>query len=267
MSNLTPTPRVDKNGQTVIRHMKPEVAATPRSIPTVGSLMKQISARDRVMKHYLESASNDDKDNVRTALTLLHEDDPATLIMIDTYLTTGSDEARTSVDKYVGLVLDTITVSRHNAAFRNAKDWKQKECPDVWAPTLPRELRKRWNALNLAVDSGLHVDYDDPQEYFDWIRSTATLDTVPDTEEDRDEYWRGLGALTLVQFATDEISYWDRKGRLPYTRRFVEVAGSHPEVKEFLALAIERETVDSDAINAILEHRNNLTPSLYDGAL
>jgi hypothetical protein len=111
------------------------------------------------------------------------------------------------------------------------------------------------------------VDYDDPQEYFDWISSTATLDEVPDSDKDRDEYWRGLGALTLVQLCTDEITFWDRKDKLKHTKKFIEVSGNHPEVKDFIALAIERDTVDAEAINAIMEHRGNLHASLYDGAL
>ena len=263
MNRLIPTPRTDKNGHVVVRHLKPEPAVSSRSlVPTVGTLMQQISARDFLIEHYRESGWGVSDEKVSEALKHLEEDSDDILPLLQKCLRTGSELAQAYASGYISSVLMNILDAKTHASYDPT--WKMR-CSSAWSPVLRSEISRKWHGINVVQDS--EHQWDDPDEHADWIESTQSL-IESDTESPKeDHYWRGMSALALVQLINDAEIFYNDSVRIAQIAGFVELAGSHHDLRQIMDIAVPRNLIDAEAIRTIMEQQSSGATAMGTGVL
>lgn len=229
--------------------------------PTVQGALDKIAARNYVMNNFRLMGWAEDKERLREALDLIHEDDPEVFLLIVRYLTTGTQAARERIDRHVSEVLSSVMVVL--AKTHGTKD----NCPAAWSPTFSNTLSKYWNALNVMEESGCY--HEDTEEYLLWTNSTEMLMSFA-YEQDRqrdDAYWRGLGAATLVQIINNSEIFYTEREQIEQLRGFINLAGTTPYIKPLMKIAVERVLIDADILGELMEDRDAISTAVGSGVL
>lgn len=275
MSNLTPTPRTDKNGVTSIRHMKP-VGDTPvrSNIPTVRVMTERITARNFVKKKLLTMAAQTrfiTEKEIDAAIKMMQEANPLLLPTAHRLMTTGTEKSMLDADGFFLRAAHDLAYEIRKMPTVGNRKWTNNKIPDALTGMMLNNLSMRSNALILWEELGHErSEWQDEESYLSWTNSTLSVAefNVEKAAEPKDDwYWRGLGALALVQLATDHEIYYTQRERIAQVNGFIEYVGQHDDVSSVLEFAIARDLIDADALRSLTEQGESGTPSLSEGIL
>lgn len=267
MSNLIPTPRTDKNGRVVLRHMNPETAPSylRASLPTVGALSRRVSDRESLHEYFMSKWKSFDGGELSKALKLLQEDSEETIPLLYKYLTAGgSGSTHAYIEGHIGASIMEVI----NASNRSSYDpkWRDK-CKDILSPKFRGETSRLWHALTVSDESG--YEWDDVEEHANWIKNTQILVESNWSDVDlpkSDAHWRGMSALALVQLHTKNEVFYTHKDLIKQVPGFVELAGTHGDLRQVMDIAVPRYLIDADAIRDIMDQQSG-APAIGSGVL
>jgi hypothetical protein len=276
MSNhLIPTARTDKNGNTVIRHMRPEEAAPSRTtmIPAV-QVTKPQTPQEKVNEIAELIAdfktSNMDFPDLVMYLHYIEENSSKTLPILKRCLTTGNDEAQEITKSLIHMMLDTIKENIDSSGGEDGSEddeygdqfsWADN-CPEVWYPFAAANALCFWNTSNVMEEIGTS---EDNVTISYKVRDLA--DNLSTTDDERspttDKYWRGMAAFTLTGIETPRL-HADARQEL---KSFIPWAGKHEEIAAVTRVVRERGIFDQDTINQIIESQKDISPAVSSGTL
>lgn len=267
MSNLTPTPRTDKNGRTVIRHMKTEQATVLNRapLPTVGQLVRRTSPRDAVHKYFMEEWVRFDKEKLGEALDLIEKECADTIPVLHRFLTAEtSDDIHSYIDAHIGAVIKELIDLMGSAQYNS--NWRSR-CNDTLSTRFPADVNRLWHALHVSQEVTSEIM--DTAEIALWTRSTQILiesdwDAVDDQQDD--VYWRGMTALTIYQLQTGKQLFYNDHDLISQIPGFVELSGTHPDIRKVVEVATERSTIDAEVIRDIMAQQEP-APAIGNGVL
>lgn len=267
MSNLIPTPRTDKNGRIVLRHMNPDAAPSHlrASLPTVGALAQRVSDRESIHKYFISTWKSFDGEELTKALKLLQEESEGTIPLLHGCLTAGGSSA---IHAYIAGHIGASIMELIKAMNRSSYDpnWRD-ECKDVLSPEFRGHTSRLWHALAVSEESG--YEWDDPEVHARWIRNTQILVENNWNDVDlpkSDDHWRGMSALALVQLHTGKEIFYTDPDLIAQVPGFVELAGNHHDLKRVMDIAVPRQLIDANAIRAIMDQQN-IAPAVGSGIL
>lgn len=264
MSNLIPTPRTDKNGRSVVRHMKAELTTSqPRTpMPTVGILAQHISDRDALHSYFMKTWKSFDGEELTEALKLLQGRSEGILPMLHNYLTSGNSSTHAYIDGHIGASIMELIKAMGRSSYD--PDW-QDHCGDILSPRFRTRTSRLWHALTVADESG--YEWNDVEELARWTRSTQSLIVYNVDLPQEESYWRGMTALALLQLRTGNEILWNEKDLIEQIPGFVELAGTHDDLIRVMAVAVPRYLIDADAIRDILRQQDDTPSAVGSGIL
>lgn len=201
MSNLIPTPRTDKNGRTVVRHMKPEATAASRhallplaTLPsTLSSEYTDEQLMDALKMDYFGNPAQ--KESLLRAVKIMRQSQEVTALALE-LIASGSEGVANAVGKRVDRA--AFNILNYTAGKNTYPDWEDR-CREAWGPKIIPELILEW--ARVSVMESLDVDPDFQPSGFSINESIyglhfalTDLDKRSSHNEDFD-YWRGLSFL------------------------------------------------------------------------
>lgn len=251
MSNLVPTPRTDKNGRTVIRHMKPATfASEDATIPTV-SLSTPMERSEADQKEHALTISIAQQ----TLWEILMEDDPGTLL---------ADQASAAITGYSEATL--LRIINFPWGRYSAKDFTSN-IAENWTETTANdymEVTVAMNSLGVSPDHAnswhlydLHPannDGDYPGERLSQLVAIVTL-------IEHMQY----GALDFYPYWHDPVTGEVESTYLPQEDLRDLILNPGPYNREdIVELVVSHDAYDAERIKAILDAS---APSLREGIL
>jgi hypothetical protein len=247
MSNLIPTPRTDKNGRTVIRHMKDRLLGNQKPTQTIPVVAQPRTGNyhgrvGSIVRYYLLELPNfhvpiPATEDFSKAMGGLNENVPDILVTIERLMSVGTESAR----KAVALcLLDEVKMAQYGVGDIVVK-------PKL----LESRLLALWNAENVADEAGLSGRLD--------FRKKSRLIITPE-EGYSDAEWRGHAAFRLA-FETTK-SPCDSGNLI----EFIRWAGREKDIAKVIEFARERRTIDPGTIKPLMESSES-NSVLRDGLL
>lgn len=237
MSNLIPTPRTDKLGRTIIRHMKDKLSSEPKNIalPSIAPQQDVIAAKrvGYIVRDHLAELPDffipiSPTEYFVNAMSKISEDSPETLKTIERVMTTGSEHGRTAV---AALLLDEVKLFQFGGGAIGQRP--------LW---LRAEILKLWNSENVAEEAGQSGAIN--------FRRQSTLAYIADNDCEKfgDVAWRGLAVFRLAFEATRARPV---KGNL---MDFIYWSGREKDIAKVIEIARERGTMDPSSIKFLMEN-------------
>lgn len=259
MSSLIPTPRIDKNGVTVIRHMKPDVSgASSVSLPAV--VLPAAAPAGPTNEDIRRILDPDSAVHGRfeEPLNLLREENSKTIPLIGDLLTTGNDDGKRLVAEIFRTSLCVIRDIHEYSDDEN--DWRA-DAAEWLSPELEGKLVRAWVIGNISAQKGLAINDAAFREMDRTARHTHDsheLRTIKPQQTTSKVYWRGIIALAKsgVRMMDDHRD----------TSRFIQWAGEHEDIQPVITLAAQRNTLDVETLEGILADQNPSSP-VRDGVL
>lgn len=258
--NLIPTPRTDKNGNTVIRHMKPEVNSAPvrKSLPPVSPVLQQTSApsaatgldNKEIIKliSYLPVIGEelDVDENLLNQMRDCGEDEFA---RATSYLSTGSRNARELSQRAFAFCVSDFKQATVSGDVVN--DERAGQCVGKY---LESQVVRSWATGNTADEIGYTGNLSALKGSVAYFNSTVL---EAGQNKISPEYWRGVVALTLADP--------DEKAQRGHSEQFIAWVSEREDFALAIKTAKERGTVIPEALEAILDQ--DLAAPLKQGAL
>lgn len=261
MSNLTPTPRTDKNGRTVVRHMKVDAASTmSKKLVTVPPLVTGTSSAGLTNEEF--SALIDPEgmipEGVSIYLELLRKDNHTTLPLVSELLTTGNETGKKLALRTFSTMLNEIA----NSYQANPRKWVRGFSPQQGSPRIESEVAKNWAIGNVAEELGIGMSSD--REYHDLNGPATNTDYVQhggaaNRAAKTTAYWRGT-----IAFNQSTIRWKDEDKSKVHA--FILWAGEQENLQAVIDAASERNTLDVDTLTGVLAERDSSSP-VRDGFL
>lgn len=250
MSHLIPQVRTDKNGRSVIRHMKPDNAtstgSSSRAIPVAQlpsqGLSNVESARSiRGLVITLAGSIPVPSESIYEGfIDDTYEEAPQLVELMLHCLSNGSEPARYAAQTHI------------QASVKMFRD-------GMGGPGAGLGLHSRlievWNEENVRAESGNGRDVDLASA------KRAIRDEFRRDEPSDHTYWRGLAAARIVYALTDGTVSLDRSIDFILTR-----AGAHPDMATVIDIAVDRRTLDMDVIDQVIRESQEAV-SLREGFL
>lgn len=229
MGDLVPTPRTDKNGWIVMRHMKPEqtVASETKVIPHVMSTPDQ--KRQAMIEKVLGNA-------------------PAEMIaLVDRLTTTGTATGREWILKPIG-------------AYRFGQTAKKKfghiVASEETAEEVMINMLELWNAGNVADETGRVGEVDFTKEGNFVYLEHSVRETLTDNQ------WRGYAALRL---GIEPLLDQDIKFEYGDVDEFINWAGEQDDISAVVSFARERRTMNVTVLSGLVSAFT--APAMREGSL
>lgn len=261
-SSLVPTPRVDKNGRSVTRHMRTDGNSAKKllSLPAPSDPKAKTVLPDEIVEKIGEEFNDSfsSSHTFRGFLLEIHNCDDEILPLAATLMSTGSD---TSKRLTRGVVRDTVddmkTFTHWNEDTQSGKPKGSRSWSQEYQLTKAR-LVSAWSLGNVIEESGVQAQIDDELE--------AIVEFAYDLEGHRRHdklsgdpaYWRGVAALSLTNIVGGSNS-----SRIT---EFIEWAGKHDDIRAVMSTMLERKTVIVPVLQGIME-QTDIAPSLSSGRL
>lgn len=277
MSNLIPTPIVDKNGVQSIRHKKQTTFQ-----PLAGRHIPPVSSPATITGHSTLSTGQlidliypnrtdfpSDAATITSELNMIRKVSPEVLRLVEELIpagtTTGASLVRLSVDN----VVTRITYSRKMYGDRS----NYQDTLASAARLDAQEVSRVWNCGNVMEESGFTRDTGVPGRlrnvvYQEFRRELPRLNV----ENPTDRFWRGAAAFTILDKECD-ITGMDDKEKTAAKRefyreakKFIDYAGKHKDIGLVIRTAKKRDTLVVSELRDIID-RGNAVPSMRDGVL
>lgn len=251
MNNLIPTPRTDKNGRTVIRHMKSEPSAvTKLSLPPVVFP----SPSDYTEEQVLDIFGLDEHDDPRQRLLwirsvrIMRQSEEVTALALE-LIGSGSEGVASVIRKRVDRA--AFSIQNYSDSKTAYPDWENR-CREAWGPKIIPELIVEW--ARVTVMESLDVDPDSQESDFTineriYGLHFALTDFDKRGNYNKDfEYWRGL---SLLYFAGVKVIDGEKE-----KRSAIELAAwlnQRDDPAVVISLARERNLHSVEGLEYILE--------------
>jgi hypothetical protein len=253
MSNLIPTPRTDKNGRIIIRHMKDQnddskkMASFPHvAISTVSSAMPS----DDTLVEMIFGSSPDPEfvPKFHKYLEALPLSDSGMISSFVALVGAGSPGGTETARRFLSVKLESAIL--YNSIVH---------------PRYTGQLLRAWAIGDVREDMGLPFDQRGEFNIIEGvsgIRSLLQQDKQPHDDVTTDlPYWRGLTALYLTNldlFAEDQD--------IETAKRFIEWAGHRDDIGAVVKLAAERAISDPAELEDLMTEMKGYN-ALGDGTL
>jgi len=264
MSNLVPTPRVDKNGRLTIRHMKPEAAPATASLsasaPSLGTVGKRQMSDKEFLAYLAPEREDFQHEMYQDALYCITEHSPDVIEDVVSLLELGNEAGSRSVRELLVENLDTVAyqmtqgkdVSSRVDGFENRTD------------TLKEALVAHWSVGALSSEARECFFYSIQSGVSQTLQVHRSIKSASGTEEHDDlSYWRAVGATALLVgvLSGDDLS----DGEVRERRELVQWMETKEYLGDIIRVGVERGLKDVESIKAVLE--SDTPPSLSSGAL
>lgn len=260
MSNLIPTPIVDKRGKRTTVHKKPATAASTRSAmpgPVLPAEPDTALAHREELKALLSGDGNFTSlmTDLDAIMKMIDEDNAGSVPLFIRLLTTGTESARARTSSVIKA--DMIDIQE---AFDAAKRgdtgspvWKY-DCMTSWHPSSGDHALRAWNVMNVIEEVGNGVNANDVfYQIGDLEMLYSTVDPDCQNHPTEDSFWRGTAALGMCS----DVPYKEEE---PRVKKFTDWAGSHEDISSVIRVAMERETLDVDVLEDILSRQDPNSP-------
>lgn len=275
MNKLIPTPRVDKNGRTVIRHMKADEApAKAPAIPAVTMPKQTPKGRVEDVAALLIQHGKTSMDSPDMAMYLryLDDDNETTLPLFKRLLSTGEPEAQGVVARFLNETLEAIKEAGNDSYDPFDEDGEDYEehwnwhdnCPEVWFPTSSHAALRLWNAVTVMNESGYTGDKNDIYYAISEMEmSLPEMDPRDNKESLTNRYWRGTVALAVGGMNIKREDSENRE-RIP---EFISWAGRHDDIATVIRTVQERKTIDTQMLEEIIAEKYSTVAAVREGVL
>jgi hypothetical protein len=260
MSNLIPTPRTDKNGHTVVRHIKADTSTTvSKKLLSVPQLAQAAPAglTNEEISSLIDPQALIPK-GLSTYLDLLRHDNPKTLPLIGELLTTGNKTGRKLAARKFTSMLNEIA----NSYTANPAKWSRRLSRNFGSPMIESEIAKNWAIGNVAEELGIGMSSDrdyhnlhGPVSNTHFLQQSGTTNSASMTTA----YWRGTIAFNQTAIG------W-KEGDKKKIKAFISWAGDQENLQTIIDLASERNTLDVHTLTGVLEEQDSSSP-VRDGVL
>lgn len=278
MSNLIPTPIVDKNGVPSIRHKKPTAAKVQKKggIPRVATMGNSPAHNSQLNTEQLVNFIYPDmrdemleRERVVTALELIREHSSGELDLGLELMRTGSETASELVRKEIDFNVTSISIVRSRENYyridENVKSSAQLD---------PITLRQAWNCGNVMDESGFTDDTGIPGRMKNISRQELRRELPKlDYQTTDDSFWRGITAFTIIDtYAKTDDSMSDKQkaaAKLVFYReakKFFAYAGKHKDIGLVIRTAQKHGTIVVSDLKDIIT-RGDVAPAMREGAL
>jgi hypothetical protein len=259
MSNLIPTPIVDKHGKRTTVHKKAVTTATVRNTlpgPALPPEKGKVRAPREELKLLLSDGGNFASliTDLDVILNMIDEDNAESIPLFIRLLTTGTESARARTRGVIKT--DMIDIQE---AFDAAKRgdtgspvWKF-DCMDSWHPASSDHALRAWNAMNVIeeVSNGANAN-----DVFYQIGDLEMLYSAADpsfqNHPTNDSFWRGTAALGMC----GDVPYKDDQ----HVKEFIDWAGNHDDIGMAVRVAVERDTLNVEVLEDILSRQDASSP-------
>jgi hypothetical protein len=260
MSNLIPTPIVDKHGKRTTVHKKAVTAATVRNTMP-GPVLPPEPDKTRTPREEFKSllSGDDNFESVMTDLDLIlnmmDEDNAESIPLFIRLLTTGTESARARTRG--GIKTDMIDIQEAFDAAKNGDTgspvWKY-DCMNSWHPASSDHALRAWNAMNVIeeVDNGINVN-DVFYQIGDLEMLYSAVDPMFRNHPREDSFWRGTAALGMC----GDVAYKDDD---QHVKKFIDWAGNHDDIGMAVRVAVERDTLNVEVLEDIISRQDANSP-------
>ena len=265
MSNLVPTPRVDKNGRLTIRHMKPEAATASASLsasaPSLGTVGKRQMSDKEFLAYLAPEREDFQHEMYQDALYGITEHSPDVIEDVVSLLELGNEAGSRSVREFFVENLDTVAyqmtqgkdVSSRVDGFENRTD------------TLKEALVVHWSVGALSSEARECFFYSTQSGVSQTLQVHRSIKSASGTEAHANDlsYWRAVGATALLVgvLSGDDLS----AGEVRERRELVQWMKTKEYLGDIIRVGVERGLKDVESIKTVLE--SDVPPSLSSGAL
>ena len=267
MSNLVPTPRVDKNGRVTTRHMKPESTpvSTPLSVskPTLGGSGKQTMS-DKEFLVYLDPNNRDyvEHDEYQNALQDIMEHSPSVMDDVTALLKLGNENGSFAIRAFLQENLDTLVyqytyrgerITERIDGYEDSTDSLKEALSIHWAiGSLSAETDSFFNSFNTGARAAIEV-------------SRSIRSDYGDRDYDSDvSYWRAVGVTALLTGPMTKAEYRS-EDQARKSRELVQWMEPMEYLGDIMRVGMERRFKDVESIKAILD--SDAPSSLSSGTL
>lgn len=274
---MIPTPRTDKNGVTSIRHMKPVSGSAPQrnGFPPATALTgnggnKQGSVDSLVHLIYGDKSHKPEElSDARWAVGEFQKASPRVAELMGKLLTEGTETGHGVIRERV---INTVAMmSAFKTEDESRFEWKLKS---IRSAIDEDELRRLWNCGNVMEECGSAENVVIPGRVGRVIeKELPAYYPRTDLTELSDEMLRGVTAFTITDITPARDESLDQKTKTAVEReycrnakKFIDYAGSHPDIGLVTRIAMERRTLDVSVIKKIIKDGEK-NPSLRDGLL
>lgn len=185
--------------------------------------------------------------------------------LVSDLISTGTETGKHQVRELLEMAVDAISDTQRSKDY---KDTWEHRCRHVLGDAMRVRMTCEWSAGNVAEEVGhsavsgvLSQDAD----YAHHALQGGIADKVPSYEiptvTDR-SYWRGMAALARCTDVDEEGEDFHKHGM-----KFVEWAGKRGDLREIISMSKERNTLDPDALQSLLEAKQHHHGSLSDGII
>lgn len=267
-NNLIPTPRTDKNGRTVIRHVKADTgtAASATAIPPVASPAPKLSPQEQDQS-FIHSVYGDDTGALprryKEAVRYMLDKNPGTLELIDGLLAKENPGGSQSVRQHIR---DSLKLISDQLELNDDKHLVELSYTDSYSAGFKETLVRAWAIGSVRGDYSDGVSGYHDNDFQDGIAGTRLIiygdyiETHPKRESDTD-YWRGMMALYFTDPDYD-LSDEEQAEIDP----FIDFAGKHEDIGLVIRLAVERKTRNVSTLRGIIDQGSD-APAIRDGVL
>lgn len=267
MSNLVPTPRTDKNGRVVVRHMKPETGASSlKSLPQVSplpvSLLSSYTDDDLIEAFGLNNVSVPTmKTTILRGILIMREEKEATSLALE-LINYGNEKLAESVrKKAVTSHSRILNYSYSPGGYVDA----EKRCQEAWGPSTIPELILEW--AKISVIESLDIDPDSLKANYLIDDGINKLHTALTDDEDREargkdfDHWRNMSLLHFMGIRKVKSKEGKRTAL-----ELSEWLDRQEDAAAIVRLARERKVYTVKELEDLTE-QVNVNPSLSSGIL
>jgi hypothetical protein len=260
MSNLIPIPRTDKNGRTVVRHMKPEATATiQRSLPLAtlpSTLSPQFTDENLLEIFKLDDYGNPaQRESWLRSVKVMRQSQEVTALALE-LINSGSEGVVSAIRKRIGrAAFSTLNYIDSKTAY---PDWENR-CRNAWGPKIIPELIVEWARVSVMESLDVEPDSQDSDFVINeriYGLHFALTDVDKRSDHNKDfEYWRGL---SLLYFAGVKVIDGEKE-----KQSAIELAAwlnQREDPSVVIGLARERNLHDVKGLEYILEQGKTNRP-------
>lgn len=265
MSNLIPTPIVDKNGKPTLVHKKPTAEGVPprTAMPhPVVSSQAPMSPQSRLYADTLALIYSDDPSEqpmeAESLIFLLDSANNETLPLLQRLLSTGVPEAQVNVRQAVQESLNDIgDAQRQGQRLADGEDYLQNVYGSFIQHGLAGDALRIWNAFNVRDETGSDISMESLFMTIGELESSYTEMDPVFTEYPKDEwYWRGVTAVAMSRYREGEQVTANRDD----IKEFIEWSGKHEDITRVIEMASERGTIHTETIRSLMELQDPSSP-------
>lgn len=278
MSNLIPTPIVDKNGVITTRHKKQGSAKTLKkgTIPRVAAKGSStvssttVDGEELLGLLYPDMTSElSDREHVLASLKLIQQHSSDELDLGLELIRTGSPTASALVRKEIDFNVMSVNI------LRGREDrFNYEENVRVSAKLDPITLHQAWNCGNVMEESGFTEDTGIPGRMKNIARQELKRELPKlNLETTDDSLWRGVAAFTIVDQYDDSKESMTPKQKSAVkivfyreAKKFIDYAGKHKDIGLVIRTAKKHGTIVVNDLKDILA-RGDVAPAMRDGVL